>query len=184
MWLRNSPHSLVVPLLCRCLHYRGKYLHYSGNRHYSARCHHVLVVPSVPSDFTGTAAGNRHYKGEPLLYFLNASLVFSLACLLFSFPQGAVVKKAWGAQRDFLVMASACKKPEPSVLAVRDRVLSVSTWVPFFSCPCVACVCSETRLRFQFFFVCSLVYDQGIYYSLFGLACPHTPFAAAKRTLL
>ncbi|CAN0585437.1 unnamed protein product, partial [Ectocarpus sp. 12 AP-2014] len=30
--------------------------------------------------------------------------------------QGAVIKKAWAAQRDFLVMASKCKKPDQTVM--------------------------------------------------------------------
>ena len=33
----------------------------SGNRHYSACCH-CWLLPSLPSDFTGTIAGNRHYS--------------------------------------------------------------------------------------------------------------------------
>ena len=53
--------TVVVPLKCRYVHYRGKYWHYSGNREYSANCHDLLF-PSVPSDFTGTIAGNRHYS--------------------------------------------------------------------------------------------------------------------------
>ena len=43
------------------MHYRGKYRHYGGNRHYSAYCQYWLF-PSVRSDFTGTVAGNRHYS--------------------------------------------------------------------------------------------------------------------------
>lgn len=35
--------------------------------------------------------------------------------------QGTVVKKAWAAQREFIVMAAACKKPEQSALAVRKH---------------------------------------------------------------
>ena len=49
---------------------RREYPHYSGNRHYSACCHYWLFLP-MPSDFTGTIAGNRHYSTgtieEPLL---------------------------------------------------------------------------------------------------------------------
>lgn len=39
--------------------------------------------------------------------------------------QGAVIKKAWAAQRDFLVMASKCKKPDQTVMGVRERTLSL-----------------------------------------------------------
>ena len=40
-----------------------KYWHYSGgNRHHSAYGHYALF-PFVPSDFTGSMAGNRHYRG-------------------------------------------------------------------------------------------------------------------------
>ena len=43
------------------MHYRGKYRHYNGNRQYSGYCRYWLFL-SVPSDFTGTIAGNRHYS--------------------------------------------------------------------------------------------------------------------------
>ena len=45
------------------MHYRGKYWPYSGNRHYSEYPLDSLF-PSVPSDFTGTVAGNRHYSNR------------------------------------------------------------------------------------------------------------------------
>ena len=38
-----------------------KYLHYSGNRHYSAYFHYWLF-PYAPSEFTGTMPGNWHYS--------------------------------------------------------------------------------------------------------------------------
>ena len=38
-----------------------KYRRYYGNLNYSAYCHYSLL-PSVPSDFTGTIAGNQHYS--------------------------------------------------------------------------------------------------------------------------
>ena len=41
--------------VCAC----WKYRHYSGIRSYSV-CYHYSLFPSVPSDFTGTIAGNRH----------------------------------------------------------------------------------------------------------------------------
>ena len=43
------------------MHYRGKYWHHSGIRHYSAYCRYWLF-PYVPTDFTCTKAGNRHYS--------------------------------------------------------------------------------------------------------------------------
>ena len=56
-------YGVVVPLIvCRYVHHRGKCRHYSGNRHYSACCHSWLL-PSAPNDFTGTVAGDRHYRG-------------------------------------------------------------------------------------------------------------------------
>ena len=53
--------TVVVPLYCRYVHYRGKYPHYSDNRHYSAHCYYWLS-PYVLCDFKGTIAGNRHYS--------------------------------------------------------------------------------------------------------------------------
>ena len=47
----------MVPL-CASRNYR----HYSGNRPYSAYCRYWLF-PSARSDFTGTIAVNRHYRG-------------------------------------------------------------------------------------------------------------------------
>ena len=41
---------------------------YSGNLHYSAHCHTHRSIPSVPSDFTGTMAGNRHYGRATIDY--------------------------------------------------------------------------------------------------------------------
>ena len=46
-----------------------KYGHCSSNRHYSAYCHYCLV-PYVPSDFTSTIAGNRHYRGTSTVILL------------------------------------------------------------------------------------------------------------------
>ena len=43
------------------MHYRVKYRHCSGNRHYSAYCR-CCLLPSVPSNCTGIIAGNRHYS--------------------------------------------------------------------------------------------------------------------------
>lgn len=37
---------------------------YSDNLHYPAHCLPHCLIPSVPSDFTGTVAGNRHYRGS------------------------------------------------------------------------------------------------------------------------
>ena len=37
------------------------YRHYNGNRDHSANCHHWLF-PSVRRNFTGTIAGNPHYR--------------------------------------------------------------------------------------------------------------------------
>ena len=48
-----SSTASVVPPKCLCAHYRGKYRHYVGNRHYTAYCHYWWF-PSVSSDFTGT----------------------------------------------------------------------------------------------------------------------------------
>ena len=48
--------SSVVPVCAS-----RKHRHYSGNRHYSAY-YHCSLFPSVPSDFAGTIAGNRHYS--------------------------------------------------------------------------------------------------------------------------
>ena len=63
----------MVPLKCRYVHYKEKYRHYSGNRHYSTYCHYWLF-PSVPRDFAGNIVGNRHnsigtLKG-PLRYII------------------------------------------------------------------------------------------------------------------
>ena len=57
-WSRYSP---------AYVHYGGKYRHCSGNRHYSAYCHCWLFL-SVPRDFTGTIAGNRHYRGTTTVF--------------------------------------------------------------------------------------------------------------------
>ena len=38
-----------------------KHQHYNVNRHYSACCH-CWLFPLVPSDFTGTIAGDRRYS--------------------------------------------------------------------------------------------------------------------------
>ena len=43
------------------MHYKEKYRHYGGNRHYSVHCQYWLF-PSMPSDLTGTIKGNRHYS--------------------------------------------------------------------------------------------------------------------------
>ena len=40
---------------------RQQYRLHSGNRHYSGHCH-TGSSPSVPRDFTGAIAGNRHYS--------------------------------------------------------------------------------------------------------------------------
>ena len=54
-----------------------KYGHCTGNRHYSAYNHYWLF-PSVPSNFTDTIAGNRHYSSGiiegPLLLFVVSPL--------------------------------------------------------------------------------------------------------------
>ena len=52
----RGPSLLIVPVCSS-----QKYRHYIGNRHYPAHCRSRLF-PSVPSDFTGTEAGNRHYS--------------------------------------------------------------------------------------------------------------------------
>lgn len=62
---RNGPS--IVPLCAS-----RKYRHCRGNRHYSPFCHYLLL-PSVPSGFTGTIVGNKHYstgtlEGTLLLY--------------------------------------------------------------------------------------------------------------------
>ena len=52
---------------------RHQYLRYSGNRHYILRTLPYWSIPSVPSDSTGTIAGNQHYSTltpeRPLLCF-------------------------------------------------------------------------------------------------------------------
>ena len=59
------------------MHYRGKHRHYSGSWHCSAYGHFWLFL-SVPSDSTGTIAGNRHYSSGtiegPPLYLAFASI--------------------------------------------------------------------------------------------------------------
>ena len=67
--LGNPSEAFVVCLACyRCskgpsvvpVSVGQKYRHYIvGNRHFSAYCR--WLFPSVPSDFTGTVAGKRHY---------------------------------------------------------------------------------------------------------------------------
>lgn len=47
-------------------------------------------------------------------------------------PQAAVIKKAWGAQRDFVLMASKCKKPDQAVMVVRRASQACSC------CPSIA----------------------------------------------
>ena len=61
-------------LRCRYVTPAGKHRHYSGIWHYSAFCH-FWYIPHVPSDFTGTIAGNRHYRGT--------STVLENCCMLF-----------------------------------------------------------------------------------------------------
>ena len=58
--LNADCYAVVVPLQCRYVHYRGKYRHYSGNRHYSAYCHSWLFPSGVQF--------HRHYSGQPALY--------------------------------------------------------------------------------------------------------------------
>ena len=63
----------VIPLQRRYVHYRGKYRHYRGTRHYSAYCHCWLICAkrfyrhysACDSDYSGQAAllFNRYYRG-------------------------------------------------------------------------------------------------------------------------
>ena len=62
------------------MHCRGKSRHDGGNRHYPACCHYWLF-PLVPSDLTGTIAGNRLY---PTGAIEGPPLACSTACLLTS----------------------------------------------------------------------------------------------------
>ena len=64
--IKHRTRRLSIPLVC----VRRKCWHYSGNRHCYANYNYWLF-PSVPSGFTGTIAGNRHYstgtiEGPPL----------------------------------------------------------------------------------------------------------------------
>ena len=78
----RSAHERRRPRV-QCVHYRGKYRHYSGNRHYSAHCD-CWRFPFVPSDFTGTIAGSRHYSigatGGPPPY--SSSVCYHKYCII------------------------------------------------------------------------------------------------------
>ena len=47
--------KVLARLLCRYVHYRVKYRHYSGNPHYSTYCHYWLC-PCLRAKFTGAIA--------------------------------------------------------------------------------------------------------------------------------
>ena len=57
------------------------YVHYrEKHRHYSTYCHYWLF-PSVPSEFTGTIADSRHYRGTSIVpwYALRCCLAIDRA---------------------------------------------------------------------------------------------------------
>ena len=56
----SGPSVMPVYAIGKCRHYIGNQ-HYSCNRHYSSHCYYKLFA-SVPSDFTCTISGSRHYS--------------------------------------------------------------------------------------------------------------------------